>query len=150
MTPQIATVYTILLISLGLFITERIRFDLVALLVLGSLAVTGLVSATDAFSGFSNPAVITVWAMFIVSQALTRTGIARRVGRLVMRFAGRTEVPLIAVLSISAGLMSAFMNNIGVAALLLPVAVDISRITSYCIYDSPDLARSIHHRAYPI
>ncbi len=129
MTPQIATVYTILLISLGLFITERIRFDLVALLVLGSLAVTGLVSATDAFSGFSNPAVITVWAMFIVSQGLTRTGIARRVGRLVMRFAGRTEAPLIAVLSISAGLMSAFMNNIGVAALLLPVAVDISRIT---------------------
>ena len=91
MTFEIALVLGILAISLILFISEVIRMDLVALLVLCSLAVTGLVSTTGAFAGFSNPAVITVWAMFILSEGLTRTGIADIIGRQVMRLAGRRE-----------------------------------------------------------
>jgi di/tricarboxylate transporter len=70
MTTDIAIVLGILIISLVLFISEVIRMDLVALLVLGSLAVTGLVSADEAVAGFSNSAVITVWAMFILSEGL--------------------------------------------------------------------------------
>ncbi len=129
MTIQIAFVYLVLLASLALFITERLRVDLVALLVLGSLAVTGLVSAQEAFSGFSNPAVITVWAMFIISQGLSNTGIANRLGSKVLQLAGQGEARLVAVVTALAAVMSAFMNNIGVAALLLPVAMDICRTT---------------------
>ena len=129
MTIQIAAVYLILLVSLVLFISERIRFDVVALLVLGTLAVTGLVTADEAFSGFSNPAVVTVWAMFIISQGLANTGIAGRIGRKIIEFAGQREVGLVAALTLTAALLSAFMNNIGVAALLLPVTIDISRTT---------------------
>ncbi len=127
MTADIAAVYMILVISLALFITEKIRVDLVALLVLCALSVGQLVTPAEAFSGFSNPAVITVWAMFIVSQGLTRTGIARILGGYVLRLAGSGEVSLIAVIMIVAAGMSAFMNNIGVAALLLPVVMDVSR-----------------------
>lgn len=129
MTFEIALVLGILAVSLILFISEVIRIDLVALLVLGILAVTGLVSSDEIFQGFSNSAVITVWAMFILSEGLTRTGIANIIGNQVMRIAGRRELPMILVIMLTAGVLSAFMNNIGVAALMLPVAVDVARRT---------------------
>lgn len=129
MTFEIALVLAILAAALVLFIGEWIRMDVVALLVLGTLAITGLVSPDEAFGGFSNTAVITVWAMFILSDGLTRTGIANVIGRQVMRLAGRREVAMIVVIMLTAGFLSAFMNNIGVAALMLPVVVDIARRT---------------------
>jgi len=129
MTPEIAFVLGVLVVSLILFISEIIRMDLVALLVLGALAVRGLVDADQAFAGFSNSAVITVWAMFILSEGLTRTGIADIIGRQVMRLGGRREVPMILVIMITGAVLSAFMNNIGVAALMLPVVVEVARRT---------------------
>jgi di/tricarboxylate transporter len=129
MTFEIALVLGILATSLILFVSEVIRMDLVALLVLCALAVTGLVSSTDAFAGFSNSAVITVWAMFILSEGLTRTGIADIIGRQVIRVAGRREISMIIVIMITAAVLSAFMNNIGVAALMLPVVMDVARRT---------------------
>ena len=129
MTFEIALVLGILAVSLVLFISEVIRMDLVALLVLGTLAITGLVDSDQAFAGFSNSAVITVWAMFILSEGLTRTGIADIIGRQVMRVAGRREFAMIVVIMITGAVLSAFMNNIGVAALMLPVVVEVSRRT---------------------
>ena len=129
MTFEIAIVLGILAVSLVLFVSEAIRMDLVALLVLGTLAVSGLVTPPQAFAGFSNSAVITVWAMFILSEGLTRTGIANVISHQVMRLAGRREIPMIIVIMITAAVLSAFMNNIGVAALMLPVVVDIARRT---------------------
>jgi di/tricarboxylate transporter len=129
MTFEITLVLGILAIALILFVSEVIRMDLVALLVLCSLAVSGLVTAPEAFAGFSNSAVITVWAMFILSEGLTRTGIADIIGRQVMRLAGRREIAMIIVIMITAAVLSAFMNNIGVAALMLPVVVDVARRT---------------------
>ena len=105
--------------------------DVVALMVLGALALSGLVTADEAFSGFSNPAVITVWAMFILSDGLTRTGIAGIVSEYVTRFAGGGEKRLIAMIMVTAGVLSAFMNNIGVAALMLPVVIDVAKATGY-------------------
>ena len=129
MTPEIALVLAILAVSLVLFISEVIRMDLVALLVLGTLAVSGLVDSNQAFAGFSNSAVITVWAMFILSEGLTRTGIADIIGRQVMRLGGRREIAMIFVIMITGAVLSAFMNNIGVAALMLPVVVEVARRT---------------------
>ena len=129
MTLEIALVLGILVVSLILFISEVIRMDLVALLVLGALAVTGLVNTSQAFAGFSNSAVITVWAMFILSEGLTRTGIANIIGNQVMRVAGRQEFAMIFVIMVTAAVLSAFMNNIGVAALMLPVVVNVARRT---------------------
>jgi di/tricarboxylate transporter len=128
-TIEIALVLSILLIALILFVTEAVRMDLVALLVLGTLAISGLVSPAQAVSGFSNAAVITVWAMFILSEGLTRTGIANILGQQLLRVSGRGEISLILVVMLTAGGLSAFMNNIGVAALMLPVVVDIARRT---------------------
>ena len=127
MTSEIAIVLTILAVAVILFVSERIRIDLVALMVMVALALTGLITPAQALSGFSNSAVVTVWAVFILSGGLSRTGIANVVGRQVLRLAGRGEVRLIFVIMLTTGVMSAFMNNIGVVALMLPVVVDIAR-----------------------
>lgn len=104
--------------------------DLVGLIVLGSLAVSGVVSPSDALAGFSNPAVITVWAVLILSGGLARTGIASKLGKLVLKLAGDDEVKLLLVIMLTSGILSGFMNSIGVASLYLPVVLDITRRTS--------------------
>ena len=129
MTLEIALVLGILIISLILFVGEWLRMDVVALTVLASLVLTGLVTPQQAVEGFSNPAVIAVWAMFILSDGLTRTGIAEVIGRALLRFAGRGEARMAFTIMMTSGVLSAFMNNIGVAALMLPVIVDVARRT---------------------
>lgn len=129
MSADIVLVFAILAVALILFVSDIMRMDLVALLVLGALAVTGLVTAEQAFDGFSNSAVITIWAMFILSEGLARTGIADVIGRQVLRIAGRRETAMVAVIMLTSAFLSAFMNNIGVAALMLPVVADVARRT---------------------
>jgi di/tricarboxylate transporter len=128
-TQDIALVLAILAVSVALFVTEILRMDLVALLVLCVLALTGLVTPAQALSGFSNEAVVTVWAMFILSEGLTRTGSGQILGRRIMRVAGNREPAVIAALMVAGALLSTVMPNVGVAALMLPVAVDIARRT---------------------
>jgi di/tricarboxylate transporter len=129
MTPEIALVLTILAAAIVMFVTERIRVDVVALMVLVSLALTGVVTPTEALSGFANLAVVTVWAVLILSAGLARTGVAGLIGRPLLRVAGGTEARLIALIMLLVGVLSGFMNDIGVAALMLPVVVDIARRT---------------------
>jgi di/tricarboxylate transporter len=78
-------------------------------------------------SGFSSPAVITVWAVFIVSAGLFQTGIANLIGLHVSRLANRSEIRLTVVLTLTVGVMSAFMNNVGATAVLLPVVISVAR-----------------------
>lgn len=129
MTLEMGLVLAILAGAFVLLISEKVRMDVVALLVLGTLALTGLVDPAQALSGFSSPAVITVWAVFILSGGLTRTGVANFIGRQVLRVAGNGEARLIAAIMLTAGLMSSVLNNVGVAALLLPVVMDVARRT---------------------
>jgi di/tricarboxylate transporter len=137
MTLEIAAILGTIVLAVALFVSERLPMEVVALLVLVGLAVSGLLTPAEALSGFSNPAVVTVWAVFILSGGLARTGVAGMLGRQVLRLAGHrsgsesgsSEARLVAVIMVTAGAMSAFMNNVGVAALLLPVVMDISRRT---------------------
>ena len=130
MTPDIAIVFTILAAAVILLVTEWIPMEVTALLSLGAVALLGLVSPVEALAGFSNPAVITVWAVFILSGGLTRTGVASVIGRFVLRLAGESESRMIVVIMTTAGVLSAIMNNVAVAALMLPVVMDICRQTT--------------------
>lgn len=129
MTLEIALVLFILAAAVFFLVTEWMPMEVVALLVLGSLAVTDLVTPVDALKGFSNPAVITVWAVFILSGGLTRTGVGNIIGNRVVKLAGGSDTLLVMIVMVVAGLMSAFMNNVAVAALMLPVVMDICRST---------------------
>ncbi|MEN8242548.1 MAG: SLC13 family permease [Chloroflexota bacterium] len=125
-TPIIITLI-ILGVAVVLFITEWLSADLVALLTLSALALSGLVTPEEALSGFSNPAVVTVWAVFILSAGLSRTGVAAWLGRQVLKLGGSSEPRLLLVIMLTAAFLSAIMNNIGVTAMMLPVVLDICR-----------------------
>jgi len=129
MTPDAALVLIVLAVSVLFLVTEWIPMEVTAMLALGTVAITGLVSPLEALSGFSNPAVVTVWAVFILSGGLTRTGVAKIIGRLVLRLTGSGERTMIVVIMTVSGVMSAFMNNVAVAALMLPVVMDVARHT---------------------
>jgi di/tricarboxylate transporter len=117
----------IIILALVFFISGWLRADLIGLSVLSALAITGLVSTKDALSGFSSPAVITVWAMFILSAGLTRTGIAHRLGQPLQLFAKKSEISLIIALMVVASLLSALINTVTVAIILLPTTMELAR-----------------------
>lgn len=127
MTLEIGFVLVVILVAIVLFATEKLRVDVIAMLVLLTLALSGIVSTDEAFSGFASPAVITVWAVYIVSAGLFKTGVADILGKSIARLAGDSEPRLVAMIMLTCGTMSAFMNNIGAVAILLPAVMGIAR-----------------------
>lgn len=127
MTFSVVILLAVVAAALILFIGGWLRVDLIGLLVLSALALTGLVSGQEALAGFSSPAVVTVWAMFILSAGLTRTGIAHRLGQPLQRLAKGSEALLVAVLMITASLLSALINTVTVASILLPATMELAR-----------------------
>jgi di/tricarboxylate transporter len=117
--------------ALILFAFEVIRPDLVAMGVTLVLLLTATVTVEEGFSGFSNAAVITVVCMFILSSGMVRTGVADFLAGLILRMGGTHPVFLtLAVMSV-VGLLSAFMNNIGAVAVLLPSMFMIAQKSKY-------------------
>lgn len=129
MTPEILLTISIILMAVILFATEKLRVDIVALLVLLVISITGLVSKEEVFLGFANSAVITIWAVYIVSGGLFKTGVADALGSLILRLSGTGEARLIAVIMLICGILSAFMNNVGAVAVLMPAVIGISKQT---------------------
>ncbi|MFN2177291.1 MAG: SLC13 family permease [Anaerolineales bacterium] len=129
MNFEIAIVLSILAGAVFLFISGWVRMDIVALMVMVSLAATGLVTPAQALSGFSNMSVITVWAMLILSAGLAKSGVAQWVGIRVLKLAGNSQVRLIVLIMLAAGLLSGIMNNIAVVAFMIPVVIDMGHRT---------------------
>lgn len=127
MTSEIIFILSVLGIAILLFASEKLRVDIIALLVLLSLVLSGQINYQEAFSGFSNPAVITVWAVYIVSAGLNRTGVASLIGKQLEELGGKNEPRTIAVIMLICGILSAFMNNIGATAILMPAVAGLSR-----------------------
>lgn len=125
MTDQII-VFTTLLIALTLFIWGKWRFDIVALLALIIIALTGIIPVERAFSGFGHPAVITVAAVLVISRSIFNSGFAELVSKWFTRL-GKSIFTQVVILTGSVTILSAFMNNIGALALLLPVALQVAR-----------------------
>lgn len=117
--------------ALVLFALEVTRPDIIALGVTLVLLLTETVTIAEGFSGFSNPAVITVIAMFILSAGLVRAGVADWLAKAVARAGGSSPILLTLVVMVTVGAMSAFMNNIGAVAVLLPSMFLITRHTGY-------------------
>ena len=127
LTPDIIIVFVILAAAIVLFLTEWVRYDIVAIAVLIALAVSGVVPMDRAIEGFANPAVVTIAAVLVLSGGLHQTGVANLIGAQMMRFAGKSEFRVTAIVMLTSGIMSGVMNNIAATALLLPVVLNISR-----------------------
>lgn len=126
MQNELTIVFATLGLILALFVWGRWRYDLVALLALLVVTITGLVPAGEAFLGFGHPAVITVAAVLVVSRALFNSGMVDYIVRL-MGKAGDNPLTQLTVLVIAVTLCSGFMNNIGALALFMPVAIRMAR-----------------------
>lgn len=124
---ELLTTLGVLVMAMAVFLSERVRPDLVALATVAALAGAGVLTAPEAFSGFSSPAVMTLIAVFILAEGLNRTGVANQVGRLLLRWGGRREGRLVALVMAAAAGLSLFMNNIASAAVLLPAVSGAAR-----------------------
>jgi di/tricarboxylate transporter len=130
MTWQQGALLAVLAATLAVFVWDRWRYDVVALASLMACVLLGLIGPDAAFAGFSNPAVITVVAVLVISRALGRTGaIDALAGRLID--AGGSQLGHLAAFCVLGASLSAFMNNVGALALLLPVALSTARRHGY-------------------
>lgn len=121
MTPDLWITLIVLVGAVVLFVSEKLPVDVVALLILGSLLVFGVVSPGEALSGFSSPATITVAAMFVLSAGLQRSGALRGVGELLSRVRWPWLLGLLMMLL--ASFASAFINNTAIVAVFLPLVI---------------------------
>ncbi len=119
-------VFAVLFVTLAAFIWNRLRFDVVAMLALLAVAIAGLVPVDSVFAGFGHPAVITVAAVLVISQGLVNGGVVDQVARLLAR-AGHNAMVQVLTLTLVVAVCSAFINNVGALALLMPVAIWMSR-----------------------
>jgi len=116
-------VFVIIIAALVLFIWGRWRYDVVAMLALMAVVAVGAVPFSYAFNGFSNPAVVTVAAVMIISRAITDSGIVDDCVRYIAPMAEGNIITHIAILTVIAAILSAFMNNVGALGLIMPVAI---------------------------
>ena len=127
MTLDIGLTIAILVIAVGLFATNRIPFDLIGVAVLVAVFFVGLIPLDKALSGFANNAIITIGSVYVISEGLSRTGVAYSLGQLLRRIAGGSEARLITLTMLTVGGLSGFMNAIGAAAVMLPAIVAAAR-----------------------
>lgn len=113
-------------LALVLFIWGRWRYDIVALIALLIVTVTGIVPGRDAFAGFGHPAVVTVAAVLIISRGLINSGVIDVITNHLFKLGKNTFIQVTA-LTLSVVFLSAFMNNVGALAIMLPVAIQVAR-----------------------
>jgi di/tricarboxylate transporter len=119
-TVDIAIILGTLFIALILFLTEKLRVDMVAVLIILILIFSRILTLEEAFAGFSHPIVIAVAALFIISGGLYQTGVATMLGNYINRLGGKSEAGMIASIMIVGALLSSVMNNVAATAIMLP------------------------------
>ncbi len=126
MTADMLLTLAILAVAIVLFVTEKVRLDVVAVGVMLALMLTGLLTTAEGLAGFANPTVIAIAALFVVGGAVFQTGLAAMLSSAILRLAGNSEARLLLVLMVAIALMSAFISSTGVVALMLPAVVSLA------------------------
>jgi di/tricarboxylate transporter len=127
MSTDLVIVLVILAGALALFMSNRLRLDLVAVMALLALVFSGVISTEEALAGFADPVVLMIAGLFVVGAALFRTGVADAMGRWVERMAGDSPTRLIVVLMLTTAVLSGFLSSTGTVAVMLPVVIAIAR-----------------------
>lgn len=117
----------IVAVTLMLFIGERVRIDVAAMLTLLALAVTGILTPAQALSGFASEPAIIVASVFVISAALNATGVTERIGALIARAAGAREWRAILVVMPAVAMLAAFSHHLMITAMMLPILMRLAR-----------------------
>lgn len=124
---QATLVLLVLVATVALFASDRLRVDIVALISLLALVAVGALSTSEALAGFATPVVVMIAALFVVGEGLANTGLAARVAFAVARIGRRDERFLLPAVMLLSALLSAVMSSTGTVAVMLPVVVGLSR-----------------------
>ncbi|MES9832595.1 MAG: SLC13 family permease [Candidatus Thiodiazotropha sp. DIVDIV] len=120
-------VFALILVAIILFFSGRVRLDLTAAFVILALAVSGVVTPSEAIAGFGDPLVMMIAGLFVVGEGLHRTGVAAWVGQRIATLGRGSEWHLILLLMPTVAILSAFMSSTGVVAIFIPVVLSMAR-----------------------
>jgi di/tricarboxylate transporter len=127
MDLEIAMVLGIIAIAIVLFVSEKLPIDTVAMLIMALFIVTGILTPAEGLSGFSNPATITVGAMFVISGSIFKSGALNSVGTILTRIGRKNYLLCLLAVMLISGSLSAFINDTAVVALLMPIVIQVCR-----------------------
>ncbi|HFZ0565806.1 TPA: SLC13 family permease [Klebsiella pneumoniae] len=126
MNGELIWVLSLLAIAVVLFATGKARMDAIALMVIVAFVLSGTLTLNEAFSGFSDPNVILIAALFIIGDGLVRTGVATKMGAWLVSVAGNSETKMLIYLMLTVAGLGAFMSSTGVVAIFIPVVLSVS------------------------
>lgn len=126
MNGELLWVLTLLLIAIVLFTTNKIRMDVVALLVIVAFVLSDTLTLEQATAGFADPNVLLIAALFVIGDGLVRTGIAYQMGDWLVRVAGSSESKMLVFLMLTVAGLGAFMSSTGVVAIFIPVVLSVA------------------------
>ncbi|SUB83113.1 Na(+)/dicarboxylate symporter [Pragia fontium] len=123
---QLFWVVCFLFVAIILFVSNKVRMDVVALLLITVFVTSGILTLPEAISGFSDPNVILIALLFVIGEGLVRTGIAYQVGDWLVRVAGSSETKLLVLLMLAVAGLGSVMSSTGVVAIFIPVVMSVS------------------------
>ena len=126
MNGDMLFVFGLLLVTIILFVSDRVRLDVVAVSVILVLMLSGLLTPGEALAGFGDPVVLLIAGLFVVGEGLYRTGVAFAVGDWLMRVAGTNERRLMIMLMLVVAGLSAFMSSTGAVAIFIPIVLSLA------------------------
>jgi di/tricarboxylate transporter len=126
LTGEILFVFLLLLVTIVLFASNRLRLDVVAILVIMALMLSGLLSPKEALAGFGDPLVLLIAGLFVIGEGLFRTGVAFAIGNWLMRVGGTSENRMMILLMLVVAGLSAFMSSTGAVAIFIPVTLNLA------------------------
>lgn len=128
---ELQTIFALILLAATLLImaSQKLRADLVALLVMLTLVVTGIVPPADAFAAFGQPVIIVVAGIYVIGAALFETGVATMIANQIVRYGGKGETTLMLIIMLVAALLTSVLGGLLVVALLMPAALRVARQT---------------------
>ena len=126
MNGELIWVLCLLVVAVVLFATGKVRMDAIALGIIVAFVLSGTLTLSEAFSGFSDPNVILIAALFIIGDGLVRTGVATNMGSWLVQVAGNSETKMLVFLMLTVAGLGAFMSSTGVVAIFIPVVLSVS------------------------
>lgn len=129
MSTDLALVLGLLVGAIIMFGLNRPRMDAVALIMIVMLPFTGVISMREALAGFADPNIILIAALFVIGDGLVRTGVARKVGDIILEKTGKSEVRLLVLLMLAVCALGSLMSSTAVTAIFIPVALRIAQAT---------------------
>ena len=125
---QLLIVCGLLFIAIILFSFTKLRMDIIAILAITAIMVTGILTPTEALSGFSDPNIVLIALLFIIGESLVRTGISYQMSEYILKVAGKNDIQIIVLIMLSVALLGSVMSSTGVVAIFIPVVLSLIHI----------------------